>query len=168
MLKARRRIIQSNQNENPSFIPRVISVGIYGGLIWGLISAIFGYFNFTAITPKSFLLRSWLQNDWTDTWLGQLLSIFVLSIISLLFAFVIYLIMKQFTGVLPGMVVGALLWLIVFWLLNPIFPNIPEFYKLDSDTVVTTICLFILYSVFVHYSISFSYEQYTNQTDSEK
>lgn len=164
-MRSRRKIVRNNHEENSSFIPRVISVGIYGGLIWGFLAAMAGYFHFTTVTPKSFILRSWLDSGWTDTWLGQLISILVLSLLSLLLSFLVYATMKQFVGILPGILLGVLLWFVVFWLLEPIFPNISAFYELDSDTVVTTLCLFILYSVFVHYSISFSYDQYMNMDD---
>jgi hypothetical protein len=66
---------------------------------------------------------------------------------------------------LPGILAGIVLWFIVFWLLEPIFTNIPPFFELDSDTVVTTVCLFILYSVFIAYSISFAYQQHIGENN---
>ncbi|MFC4404236.1 YqhR family membrane protein [Gracilibacillus xinjiangensis] len=140
-------------------IPKVISIGFFGGFIWSLIASITAFFNFTSVSPKTFILRSWLQTEWTDHWLGQLISIIILSLLSILLALLYYVTFKKIQGIWAGIMIGFVLWFIAFWLLEPIFPNIPAFYMLDSDTVVTTLCLFILYSVFISYSISFAYSQ---------
>ncbi|SER16329.1 Conserved membrane protein YqhR [Gracilibacillus ureilyticus] len=140
-------------------IPKVISIGFFGGLIWSLVASITAYFNFTAVSPKTFVLRSWLQTSWTDQWLGQLISILVLSLLSILLALLYYITLKKVQGIWVGVIIGFVLWFLIFWLFEPIFPNIPVFYMLDSDTIVTTICLLIIYSVFISYSISFAYDQ---------
>ncbi|SHN12267.1 YqhR family membrane protein [Gracilibacillus kekensis] len=154
---------QENQKQKTSLIPKVISIGFFGGLIWSAIAAISGYFNFTTITPKSFILRSWIQTDWSDQWLGQIISILIISLLSIGIAFLYYVLLKKYDGVLPGLLAGIVLWFILFWIMEPIFPNIPDFYRLESDTIVTTICLFILYSVFISYSISFAYLQHLHE-----
>ncbi len=159
-----RRINQQRyQKQKTSLYPKVISIGFFGGFIWSAIAAITGYFNFTTITPKSFILRSWLQTEWSDQWLGQIVSIFIISLLSVGFAYLYYLMLKKYNGVLPGIIVGIVLWFIVFWIMEPIFPNIQDFYLLDSDTIVTTVCLFVLYSVFISYSISFAYHQHLDE-----
>ncbi|WP_228552427.1 YqhR family membrane protein [Gracilibacillus salitolerans] len=156
---------RGNQKDKTSLIPKTISIGFFAGLIWGTIAALAGYFNFTKVTPKSFVLRSWLQTTWSDQWLGEVISILIISLLSIGLAFLYYIILKKFPGILPGILTGIVLWFIVFWLFEPIFTNIPPFYMLDSDTVVTTVCLFILYSVFIGYSISFAYQQHIDENN---
>lgn len=95
--------------------------------------------------------------------MGQILSILVISLLSIGIACLYYLLLKKYDGVMPGIIVGIIIWFILFWLMEPIFPNIPEFYRLDGNTIVTTICLFILYSVFISYSISFAYLQHIDK-----
>ncbi|MGN8645455.1 YqhR family membrane protein [Gracilibacillus sp. HCP3S3_G5_1] len=154
---------KEKQQKKPSLLPKTISIGFFGGIIWGTIAAFAGYFHFTQVTPKSFILRSWLQTPWSDRWLGEVISILILSLLSIGLALLYYLILKKFPGILPGILTGIVLWFIVFWLSEPLFTNIPPFWELDSDSVVTTICLFILYGVFVGYSISFAYEQHNDE-----
>ncbi|WLR46297.1 YqhR family membrane protein [Halobacillus litoralis] len=65
-----------------------------------------------------------------------------------------------------GVFYGIGLWAIVYFLLTPIFPAIPTFMELNSDTWVTTGCLFILYGVFIGYSISYEYREFNETVNS--
>lgn len=58
---------------------------------------------------------------------------------------------------------GIVLWVILFYILQPIFPNIPSLHELDKDTIITTLCLFIVYGTFIGYSISYDYHEYQNE-----
>lgn len=49
-----------------------------------------------------------------------------------------------------------------FFLFNPIFEDVKSITELKSDTIVTTLCLYILYGLFVGYSISFNYNELTS------
>ncbi|MDX8046011.1 YqhR family membrane protein [Gracilibacillus sp. S3-1-1] len=159
----RRIRYKKTQQKKVSLIPKAISAGFFGALIWATIAAVAGYFHFTEVTPKSFILRPWLQTAWSDGWLGEIVSIFVLCCLSIGLALLYYLFLRKIPGMLPGILTGIVLWFMFFWLLSPIFPNIAPFWELSSDTVVTTICIFILYGVFIGYSISFSYEQHKDE-----
>lgn len=52
----------------------------------------------------------------------------------------------------------------VFFVFNPIFQDVRAVTELKSDTIITTICIYLLYGLFVGYSISFEY----NELNSEK
>jgi hypothetical protein len=56
-----------------------------------------------------------------------------------------------------GVIFGIVLWGIIFFVLEPLFPNIPAFGDLEINTLVSTACLFILYGTFIGYSISYDY-----------
>ncbi len=154
-----RRKQKQSENIGHIMIPKVISIGFFGGLIWSMVASFTAFFNFTTVSPKSFVLRSWLDAKWTDQWIGQFVSILIISIISILFALLYYLFGKKIQGVWVGIIVGIGIWFLFFGLFEPLFPNIPIFYQLNSDTVVTTLCICILYAVFISYSVSFSYAQ---------
>ncbi|WP_066193016.1 MULTISPECIES: YqhR family membrane protein [Gracilibacillus] len=154
---------KEQQNQKTNMITKTISAGFFGAIIWGTLASLAGFFNFTAISPKSLMLRSWLQQAWADRWLGDIVSVLLLSVPSILVAFVYYALLKKYNGMLPGFIMGFVLWFLVFWLMNPLFSNIKPFYQLDSNTILTTMCLFVLYSVFIGYSISFAYHQHKNE-----
>lgn len=56
-----------------------------------------------------------------------------------------------------SVVYGIILWGIVFYLLQPIYTNIPKLVELNTNSIVTSLCLFILYGTFIGYSISYDY-----------
>src|SRR5699024_2072064 len=122
----RRVTLKRNTNITSKIIPKVISTGFFGGIIWGLISAFFGYFNFTSITPKSFIIRPFVQTEWSDKWLGQLISIFILCVLSIVVAFIYYVLFKKINKAYPGFLLGVVLWFICFWLLEPLFSTVPK------------------------------------------
>ncbi|MEH7476165.1 YqhR family membrane protein, partial [Bacillus altitudinis] len=91
------------------------------------------------------------------------MSIVLLGILSIGAAFIYYGLLKRIKGFWMGLIYGAILWLLVFYVFNPIFPDVKQVQDLQQSTIVTTFCLYILYGMFVGYSISFEYNELTSQ-----
>lgn len=152
---------QSNQNEDQlTLLARSLLTGFTGGILWSIIASIFYYFNFMEVSPKSLLLTSWVNADWTDKWLGNFFTIIIAGIVSVAFAFLYYLLLKKIYSLLVSILFGIAVWAIVFFVFQPLFPNVPRLTELSLNTWVTTICVFILYGTFVGYSISYNYEDW--------
>ena len=66
-----------------------------------------------------------------------------------------------------GILYGVVLWLIVFYGVNPLLPNLESVSHLERNTIITTLCLYILYGVFIGYSISFETQEMNRQTQSQ-
>ncbi|MFD1850600.1 YqhR family membrane protein [Oceanobacillus bengalensis] len=151
--------LEQNKPENAitSLLARSLLTGFIGGLLWSTIAVFMYYFNFTEISPKSFLLRSWLKAEWTSGWLGDVISVILVGLLSVITALIYYGLFKKKDSMWLGVVYGIILWGIVFYLLQPIFTNVPDLLDLRINTIVSTICLFILYGTFIGYSISYDY-----------
>ncbi|SDQ51007.1 YqhR family membrane protein [Virgibacillus salinus] len=150
--------LEQNKQERPmSLMSRSLITGFVGGLIASSFGVIMYYLSFSEVAPKSYLIRSWITADWTDGWLGNMLSILMVGVLSLLTAFIYYGIFKKIDSLWMGVGYGIILWVIVFYIVQPIFPNIPNLMDLNRYTIVSTLCLFILYGTFIGYSISYDY-----------
>jgi uncharacterized membrane protein YagU involved in acid resistance len=75
----------------------------------------------------------------------------------MLIAFIYYLILRKWYTIWAGVIFGLILWGVIFFVLDPLFPNIPPFTDLELDTLISTACLFVLYGTFIGYSIAFDY-----------
>ena len=148
-----------------SFMTLVILTGFIGGLVLGALAYLAYIFDFTAISPKV-ILEPWAIGDWKNGWLGTVISIILIGGISILVALIYYALLRKFNNIWAGIVYGLVLFLLVFFILNPIFPGIPPFHKLKVNTLVTTLCLYVLYGLFIGYSIS--YEEAEIQSKKEK
>lgn len=149
---------QEKQNgQEESILSRSLMTGFFGGILWSIFGVIIYYFNFAEVAPKTFLLRSWSTAKWTNGWLGDVVSIVMVGILSILIAFIYYGLLKKVSSMWMGVVYGIILWGITFYILQPIFSTIPPLVDFNKDTIVSTICLFILYGTFIGYSISFNY-----------
>ncbi|HLR40473.1 MAG TPA: YqhR family membrane protein, partial [Virgibacillus sp.] len=72
-------------------------------------------------------------------------------------AFIYYGLLKKVISMWMGVVYGLILWGIIFYILQPVFPTLTPVVDFDKETIVTTLGLFILYGTFIGYSISFDY-----------
>jgi uncharacterized membrane protein YagU involved in acid resistance len=150
--------LDQNKREEPlTLFSRSAVTGFVGGVFWGLIATILAYFNFTEVAPKSYVLRSWTTATWTDGWLGTVITIMILGGLSVLVAFIYYLFMRKINSMWMGAVYGVILWGILFLILDPIFTNIKPIQEFNQETIVTTICLYVLYGTFIGYSLSYDY-----------
>lgn len=78
-----------------STLKRALMTGFIGGLFWSIIWVFTYYFSFSELAPKSYLLRSWLHREWTDKLLGDVVSILLTGIISMIIALIYYMLIKK-------------------------------------------------------------------------
>ncbi|MEK4301660.1 YqhR family membrane protein [Oceanobacillus sp. FSL W8-0428] len=148
---------QQLKDNEESVLKKSMYTGFIGGVLFSLLASAMYYFNFLEVTPKYYLLTSWVSAEWTDTWLGILFTTILAGAVSLLIACLYYLILKKIKYMWVGIIYGFILWVILFILFHPIFNDIPAVMEWSMNTWVTTICLFILYGTFIGYSISYDY-----------
>ncbi|HLQ71372.1 MAG TPA: YqhR family membrane protein [Bacillota bacterium] len=152
-----------------SYLSRIRNKALYTGFIGGIMSGTFGYimyyFNISKVSPKSFVLTSWNHASWTDGKLGIVLSIILIGLLSIVVAFLYFLLLKKVNTIWMGVVFGAILWGIVFYPLHPLFPGVPALTEFESSTIISTLSLYVLYGVFIGYTISYDYAVYRHKTD---
>lgn len=152
--------LEQNQQEKPvPVFTKSLVIGFVGGVLWGFVGMIAYFLNFSTVSAATFVLRSWFQTDWTSGWIGEFIGILAVGILSLGTAIIYYTMLKKAKGLAPAIMFGVALWFVIFYLFNPVFSAIPEFTDFDSNTIVTTLCIFILYGTFIGYSISYEYEE---------
>lgn len=152
---AEEKQLEQNQREKPmSFITMVIATGLIGGILWSGLGYFAYVFNLTDIRPNV-ILEPWTIGEWKEGWLGTVISIVMIGGISIISAFIYYVFLRRFPSIWVGAGYGIVLFVIVFYVLNPIFPGINPFNELGRNTMITSVCFYILYGVFVGYSISY-------------
>lgn len=149
--------MKTKQTEQRKFLTRILMTGWIGGILWSLFAIVLYQFNFIEVRPKSYLLHSWLGNEFVSTWKGTLLTIFIASLISIGVSFIYYLLFKKVNSIFMGIGFGVMIWLIFVFITQYTFPNIKPFTDFDKVSMLSSICIFILYGTFIGYSISFDY-----------
>jgi Conserved membrane protein YqhR len=148
---------KSRYPEPMSFMAIVFWTGLFGGIFWTSIGFLAYYFNFTEIRPN-IILEPWALGKWKNQWLGTVISILLIGFFSVGAAFIYSAALKKVKGIWMGLLYGILLFLIVFFVLNPLFPSMKPLFQLSKDTLITTICLYLVYGLFVGYSINYEYQ----------
>jgi len=156
---------QNKKEEHMSVMGKSIVTGFIGGVFWSTLAYLAYILNFTEISPN-LILQPFALGDWKQGVIGNIISIIIIGLISIGAALVYYAILRRFDGMWLGIVYGGALWLLVFFVLNPIFPNVETVFELTRGTIVTTLCLYILYGVFIGYSISFDYKEFNTDLES--
>ncbi|MEC2075399.1 YqhR family membrane protein [Metabacillus fastidiosus] len=149
---------ETKNEQKTSLVGKVAVIGFAGGIFWGLLAYLVYILNLTEISPN-LILQPFILGQWKNGTMGNIIGIIVLGILSIGAAFVYYVLLKRFKSMYIGILFGLLLFGLVFFVLNPIFPNLKSVAELQRSTIVTTACIYILYGLFVGYSISFEYNE---------
>ncbi|WP_349407750.1 YqhR family membrane protein [Pseudalkalibacillus sp. SCS-8] len=149
---------QDQQETQYSFTGKILTIGFIGGLFWSLIGYGLYMLNFTKIRP-ALVLSPWVVGEWKEKALGDWIGILVIGLLSLLVALLYKVLFAKFKHMITGILFGVGLWIIVFYLLRPMFPGLQPIQELGRNTVTTTLCLYVLYGLFIGFSISFEYDE---------
>ncbi|WP_070120704.1 YqhR family membrane protein [Bacillus marinisedimentorum] len=155
------RLEQNEREPEMSLSGRTAVTGLFGGIFWSLLGYIAYLLNFTSLSP-SLVLGPWAVGDWKTGQLGHIIGIIVIGLLSILAAFIYYALLKNIKNMWGGLLFGAGLFLLVFFVLNPLFPNLENIGELDQNTLFTTVALYLLYGVFIGYSISYENNELMN------
>ncbi|MBM6617323.1 YqhR family membrane protein [Bacillus suaedaesalsae] len=150
----KKKLEQNNKEEPMSTTAKIAITGLFGGIFWSFLGYLCYLFSFTKV-PPNIIFDPIAVGDWKEGVLSQYIAIVILGLISILAAFAYYAMLRKFDKIWIGILFGGVLWGIVFVVLNPVFENIEPLRKMDLNTFVTSLCLFILYGTFIGYSISF-------------
>lgn len=143
-----------------SILMQVFWTGLFGGIFWSVMGYFAHLFSFTEIHPHV-ILEPWAYGDWKTDWLGTVISIIIYGLLSIGAAFIFYAAFKKSKGIWPGVGFGIVLFLLVFIVLNPLLPGIDPLNELNRNTILTTICLYMVYGIFIGYSINYQYQIYS-------
>ena len=151
---------ENNQPENKSsLLANVLAIGFCGGIFASLAGIAAHYFKFMEFSPK-FILTSWSDMAWIDRWQGTGMTLLVFGILSIGIAFIYYGLFKKMKSIFAGIVYGVVCWVLLVFALKPMFSDLPAFSKMSSNTIITSVCIFIVYGLFVGYSISYDHDEY--------
>ena len=148
---------QKKDNEEPDKKKsngRVAAIGFWGGLIWSVMGFIAYYLNFTKYGP-ALIFAPWALGKWKNGLYGQLTAIVVIALLSILIAFVYKWTLGKVKTIWISAGFGVALWVIVFYIIEPWIPGLLPVLHIGADTISTSLCLYILYGLFIGYSISY-------------
>jgi hypothetical protein len=152
-----------NQKVNKGLlIANVFIIGFCGGVIASFAGITAHYFNFMEFSPK-FILTSWSDMAWIDGKLGFMMTLLVFGILSVGMAFIYYGLFKKIKSIFAGIIFGAGCWILLMFILRPMFSDLPSYTKMTSDSIITSVCIFILYGLFIGYSISYDHQEFMRQ-----
>jgi len=137
---------------------RSILTGFVGGFFWCFIGTVLAYFKFTVFTPKALLVQTWLRTAWSAKWMGDLLALFIAGVLSILAAVLYFALLRKLANIWIGAAYGWIIWCLVFFLALPLAVRLPNVSQLNQETIVTTLCLYTLYGVFIGFSVAYDYQ----------
>jgi uncharacterized membrane protein YagU involved in acid resistance len=137
-------------------------IGFYAGLIWGAVKIIENYFHFTTIVP-GFLVEPFFKHEFLMSWQGVLTGWAFFIVFSVIAAFVYMIVLSKVKGPWMGILYGAAWWGLLYLLIGPLAGMMYWVNKLDWNTIITDFCLFLLWGLFIGYTISLEFTDERNR-----
>lgn len=135
-------------------IKTAILIGVVGGIFWAAMNYVLYFMNFTFISPSVFI-KPFILSNGTDRPMIQLMGIGVAAILSIGFALAYVFTLSRFYSPWIGIGAGTALFGIFYYILSPLL-NLTEkpIHQIGMNTFATELCLFILYGLFIGFSLS--------------
>lgn len=132
-----------------------MTTGFMGGVSLAITHYVFHYFNISDVHYKKILMMFNLDFLNLDRWYTIFIFFFLIGCLSIFIAIFYYIFLKRFSSWMVGVIYGLFLWLIFgMWLPWQLYDiSFSTYYRSHSN--VLTICSFLIYGVFIGYSISY-------------
>ncbi|MGO4494669.1 YqhR family membrane protein [Paenibacillus sp. 2RAB27] len=134
----------------------VLYIGFFAGLIWGALKIVENYFKFTTI-GIGFLVEPFFKHDFFNTWMGLFMGWITFALFSIFAAFIYMVTMWKLRSPFWGIGYGALWWAIIYLIVGPITGMMYWITELELNTIISDVCLFLVWGMFIGYSIAIEY-----------
>jgi hypothetical protein len=146
----------NRQQSKTPVIPYAIMIGFFAGLIWGALRLVYAYFHFSKLDP-AFMAEPFFLNRFLKSNVGWLVGLGCFIIFSIVASIIYAWLLRKRKGPWLGLFYGLSWWLLLFVILGPLLHWIRPFTGWDSNTMLAEGCLFLLWGLFIGYSISFEF-----------
>ncbi|MCS7461661.1 YqhR family membrane protein [Paenibacillus doosanensis] len=133
-----------------------VYIGLFAGLIWGAVKMLEHYLHFTSL-PPGFLVEPFFKRSFLLSFQGYLLGWLIFILFSIFASLVYTLLLAKANGPWAGVAYGAIWWMLIFLLIGPVTGMMNWIAYLDWNTIITDFCLFIVWGLFIGYSISLEF-----------
>ena len=151
--------LEQDKHAKPLSLTAIAAItGFFGGIFWGFVALITHFFKFSEISPTT-ILEPWTVGEWKTGWIGIVFSLLLLGVLGIGVAYIYYFTLKKYNNIWAGLLYGAVLFVLVFYVLNPLIPTLNHINELKFNTVITMLCIYLLFGLFIGYSISYEYNE---------
>jgi len=131
-----------------------LKIGFFAGLIWGLLRWLATGLHFTSVA-QAFLLDPFVPRAWLGGFYWQAGGLAAFIAMSMLAAVVYVALLGKLSGPWPGIGFGAIWWVLAYAWAGPYIGAVPPLNRIGWDSLVTDFCLFLMWGLFIGYSIAF-------------
>jgi uncharacterized membrane protein YagU involved in acid resistance len=142
---------------NIPLLTLTVITGLVAGVFGSLMGYLLHYLHFTEIKPSAILAAAAVE--WKNNGVGMIAVSLLYGLFSIIAALVYYALLRKRKSFIWGAAYGAALYFIIFFVVLPLYPNAKSILTYDVNTILTGLSSFILYGVFIGYSISYEYEE---------
>jgi len=143
-------------NTNPAAY--CLKIGIAAGVIWGLIRWLAVAMNLTKVS-QAFLIDPWVKRSALGYGYWQIAGFAAFILMSIAAAYVYYGIVRSFRGPVPGLIFGIAWWAALYAAAGPLVGAVPSLATIGWNSLLTDLCLFVIWGLFIGYSIAFEFHQ---------
>ncbi|WP_373230502.1 YqhR family membrane protein [Cohnella sp.] len=157
---------QQESCDNPIDMQPIVyslKIGFFAGIIWGLVRWLSTGLNFTKVN-QAFLLDPFVKREVLGGILWQAAGLAAFIVMSIVAALIYFLVLGRFKGPWPGLLMGIAWWGLVYAFAGPIIGAVPPLQQIGWNSIVTDFCLFMMWGLFIGYSIAFEFH---NESDRE-
>ncbi|CAI6055111.1 YqhR family membrane protein [Cohnella sp. JJ-181] len=148
----------SGQDTGKTKHPALFSLinGFFAGAIWGLIRWLSIAMNFTKV-PQAFLADPFVKRGRLDTIMWHSVGLALFIAMSIVAAYVYWLILGRLKGPWPGLFFGLAWWLSLFLWIGPVTGAVAPYREVGLGSMCTECALFVLWGLFIGYTYAFEY-----------
>lgn len=131
-------------------------IGFFAGLIWGTFKILLYLIKFTKVIP-AFLAEPFFKNDFLKSWNGHFIGLLFFIVFSISAALLYTVLFLKWKGPWIGLAYGMAWWAVLYLLIGPVSGMVKPVNRLDANSLITDMCLFALWGVFIGFSISYEF-----------
>lgn len=146
---------QRDSRESTNAVLFSLQIGLFAGLIWGLLRLAFFEMNMTRVLP-GYMLEPFFRHSFLNTVPGIAIGIGGYVLFSAAAALLYRVLMGKLRGPWPGMLYGAG-WSLLFGAIGPWLGMMPKLNEIGWNSIITEFCIFVLWGLFIGYSIAFEF-----------
>ncbi|BFH61666.1 YqhR family membrane protein [Paenibacillus azoreducens] len=147
---------QKTQEGNTNPLIFAVEIGFFAGFIWGGVHWLFYVLHFTKVTP-GFLGEPFLRHSFLESGLGQLAGWLLFIALSVIASIIYVFLFRKIKGPWPGIIYGIVWWCVIFALAGPSLGMVEPLNRIGWNTIVSEFCLFLLWGLFIGYTIAFEF-----------